>query len=128
MPVGGHLDAQPQPVRSRDAETEHIIGLVLGASSSPPAGVVEASTLRLRRCVDTLAPRVKHDAQELLLPGDPRRAAVEEAADEAVHRARNVGPGCGLESAFTYCRSLARSVRELRDLQRALARIRDDGR
>ncbi|MCC3767640.1 DUF6415 family natural product biosynthesis protein [Streptomyces sp. UNOC14_S4] len=127
MPVGGrHLDTQP--VRSQYAEIEHIIGLVLGAAGSPPAGVVEASTLKLRRCIDTLAPRVTHDARELLLPGDPRRTAVEEVADEAVHRARNVGPGCGLESAFAYCRGLARSVRELRDLQRALARVRDDGR
>ncbi|MGW1196612.1 DUF6415 family natural product biosynthesis protein [Streptomyces sp. NPDC002536] len=114
MPNGGRLVPVPSLRRNEDQQIERVTALILDATVSPPAGVVNASTLKLRRFIDTMAPRVKGTAHELLREDDPRRIAAARVADEATYRAKCLGPGDGLESAFTYCRSLATIVTELR--------------
>ncbi|MCC2280578.1 DUF6415 family natural product biosynthesis protein [Streptomyces sp. ET3-23] len=120
----------PSLRRSEEQQIESVIALILGAVTSPPAGAVDTATLKLRRFIDTMASRVKGTARELLREDDPRRVAAEKDANEAIYRAKCVGPGDGLESAFTYCRSLATIAQDLRHHAKVLdqvAEARPDG-
>lgn len=104
----------PPTARPEDgAEIERVTALILAASASPPAETLESATAKLRRFIGEWAPWIKVGARQSLPVDDPRRVAAERAADEATYRARCAGPGDGLESAFTYCRSLALISREL---------------
>ncbi|MBH1933918.1 NUDIX hydrolase [Streptomyces sp. AV19] len=105
-----------------EAEIERVIGLVLAATAPPPAETLESATAKLRRFIGDWASWVKVTARQSLPVDDPRRVAAERAADEATYRARCADPGDGLESAFTYCRSLALIVRELMGHRRGFAR------
>ncbi|MGA5134429.1 DUF6415 family natural product biosynthesis protein [Streptomyces olivoreticuli] len=108
-----------------DADIERVTALILDASVSPAYEVVASSTLKLRSHIDEWAPQVKYAAKILLPVDDPRRTAAMKAADEAIYRAKQLSAGDGLESAFTYCRSLARIVRELRGHRQELDEVAD---
>ncbi|MBZ4322935.1 DUF6415 family natural product biosynthesis protein [Streptomyces huiliensis] len=113
MPHAGPHAAPPALRAEAEAEIESTAGLILTASMPPPAEIMEASAAELRRFINEWAPWIKGTARESLPVEDPRRVAAERAADEATYRARCTGPGDGLESAFSYCRSLALITREL---------------
>ncbi|MCD9145474.1 DUF6415 family natural product biosynthesis protein [Streptomyces albireticuli] len=108
-----------------DADIERVTTVILDAADPPEYGVMASSALRLRRHIDEEAPRVKNTAKDLLRVDDPRRVAVEKSADEAIYRAQELSLGDGLDSAFTYCRSLARIVRELRGHRQKLDQLPD---
>lgn len=113
MPHAGRRGAPPTLRPEAEADIESTAGLILTASMPPPAEIMEASAAELRRFINEWAPWIKGAARESLPVDDPRRVAAERAADEATYRARCTGPGDGLASAFTYCRSLALITREL---------------
>ncbi|WP_372409846.1 DUF6415 family natural product biosynthesis protein [Streptomyces luteireticuli] len=110
MPSGG---SHPAPGPDAEAEIERVTDLILAATAPPPAGTLESATAALRRFIGERAPWTKVTARQSLAVDDPLRVAAERAADEATYRARCAGPGIGLESAFTYGRSLALISREL---------------
>ncbi|MEU5191371.1 DUF6415 family natural product biosynthesis protein [Streptomyces klenkii] len=125
---GGRPARQTPPRPEANTDVERTIDLILGADMPPPAETIVWSTRRLRRFITEWAPKIKGAAKELLPTDDPRGVAAEMAADEATYRVNYLGPGDGLESAFTYCRSLASIVRELRGHQQNLWQIASDPR
>ncbi|WP_372412429.1 DUF6415 family natural product biosynthesis protein [Streptomyces luteireticuli] len=118
MPHGG-LRVQQSP----NAETAYALGVIRNAKVSPSPAVVESLVIRLRRCIDTLAPRVKGVAREILSPEEPQLAAAEEAAVIALYRAKRLGPGFDLESGFRYCQRLADSIEDLLRIEKGLVQV-----
>ncbi|KNB51081.1 DUF6415 family natural product biosynthesis protein [Streptomyces caatingaensis] len=118
----GHPPAA-RPEAAAEAEVERVTAVILTATAPPTAEVMESATAALRRFIGDWAPWVKVTARTSLPVDDPRRVAAEKAADEATYRARCTGPGHGLESAYTYCRSLALITRELRGHRQKLGLV-----
>ncbi|WP_171172481.1 DUF6415 family natural product biosynthesis protein [Streptomyces sp. I05A-00742] len=121
-----HAGSRPALRPEAEAEVESITQMILAATVPPPTEIMEASTGELRRFIGEWAPWIKGAARQSLPADDPLRLAAERSADEATYRARCTGPGDGLESAFTYCRSLALITRELLEHGRKLGRPSED--
>ncbi|MGW1074839.1 DUF6415 family natural product biosynthesis protein [Streptomyces sp. NPDC002537] len=94
--------------------TETVIKTILGtpAHMPLPVGRVTSSTAILRAWIRKTVVEVRNDVGVLPVD-DPLRAAVEGSAEEALHRADELGPGSGLQSAFDYVRGLALVAQEL---------------
>ncbi|RLU86235.1 hypothetical protein CTZ27_24975 [Streptomyces griseocarneus] len=106
-------------------EITYHLGLFLGDAASQPHTTIQHSMDKLRKHIsEVLAPKVRNTARELLPEGDPRREMCVEAANEATWRALRNGPGVSPDSFFPYVKSLAQSVKDLRELETALERHR----
>ncbi|MFI2077566.1 DUF6415 family natural product biosynthesis protein [Streptomyces triculaminicus] len=119
-PVTSGGTPSPHVRANGDEDIHRVTELVLSVAVPPPAEQLDSFTVRLRRFIDVRAPRIRVTAADLPI-GNPRRVAAEKAAEEAEYRVRYVQPGSGLQSAFAYCKALARSAQELIGHQQKLA-------
>ncbi|GAA0423962.1 DUF6415 family natural product biosynthesis protein [Streptomyces luteireticuli] len=108
----GGLIAEPQHHQG-EPEITGVVRLYTSMSRiMPPHSQTMDSIARLRTFITEAAPKIAVAAYQLP-EGHHEREVTLRVAKEAIRQCKELGPGDGYRSAFTYCRTLAQSADKL---------------